>query len=104
MDTNSLDVYALDPVTLRWVNVEMTVAMDAYTRCVVGVRVTPTTKSLDVAATLFQAYRPAPAPDHWPKHAVWPEHGIPRAIFPEIEASTVQHMPCVTPRSCRKRS
>ena len=86
MDTNSLDVYALDPVTLRWVNVEMTVAMDAYTRCVVGVRVTPTTKSLDVAATLFQAYRPAPAPDHWPKHAVWPEHGIPRAIFPEIEA------------------
>ena len=59
MDTNSLDVYALDPVTLRWVNVEMTVAMDAYTRCIVGVRVTPTTKSLDVAATLFQAYRPA---------------------------------------------
>ena len=86
MDTNSLDVYALDPVTLRWVNVEMTVAMDAYTRCIVGVRVTPTTKSLDVAATLFQAYRPPPAPEHWPQHAVWPEHGVPRAIFPEVDA------------------
>ena len=86
MDTNSLDVYALDPVTLRWVNVEMTVAMDAYTRCIVGVRVTPTTKSLDVAATLFQAYRPPPAPEHWPEHAVWPEHGVPRAVFPEVDA------------------
>ena len=57
MDTNSLDVYALDPVTLKYVKVEVTAAMDAYTRCIVGLRVTPTTKSLDVAATLFQAFR-----------------------------------------------
>jgi transposase InsO family protein len=85
MDTNSLDVYALDPVTLRCVKVELTAAMDAYTRCVVGLRVTPTTKSLDVAATLFQAFRPLPAPAHWPDYAVWPEHGIPRAVFPDVD-------------------
>lgn len=86
MDTNCLDVFALDPVTLRWVSVEATVAMDAYTRCVVGLRVTPTTKSLDVAATLFQAFRPLPAPEYWPEHAVWPEHGIPRVVFPDGDA------------------
>ncbi|WP_253842855.1 helix-turn-helix domain-containing protein [Mycobacterium colombiense] len=86
MDTNSLDVYALDPLTLKWVNVEMTVAMDAYTRCITGVRVTPTTKSLDVASTLFQTFRPPRAPDDWPAHAVWPEHGVPRGIFPEVQA------------------
>jgi hypothetical protein len=32
MDTNCLDVYALDPIILRRVTVEATVAMDAYTR------------------------------------------------------------------------
>jgi transposase InsO family protein len=85
MDTNSLDVDALDPVTLRYIKVEITAAMDAYTRCIVGLRVTPTTKSLDVAATMFQAFRPLPAPKNWPDYAVWPEHGIPRAVFPDVE-------------------
>lgn len=36
MDTTRLDVFALDPVTLRWINSELTVAMDWYDRCVVG--------------------------------------------------------------------
>jgi len=77
MDTNSLDVYALDPVTLKCVKVELTAAMDAYTRCIVGLRVTPTTNSLDVAATMFQAFRPLPAPAHWPDYA-----GVARARHP----------------------
>lgn len=85
MDTNSLDVYALDPFTLQWVKAELTVAMDVYSRCITGVRVTPTTKSLDVAMTLYQTFRPNPAPAHWPDHAVWPEHGLPRAVFPDVD-------------------
>jgi transposase InsO family protein len=103
MDTNCLDVYALDPLTLRWVNVELTVAMDAYSHCVTGVRVMPTTKSMDVAATLFQSFRPLPAPDDWPDHAVWPEHGVPRAIFPEVMAlgdrSTAVSNPAIVPET-----
>lgn len=95
MDTNCLDVFALDPVTLRWVNVEMTVAMDAYTRCITGMRLTPTTTSLDVAATLFQTYRPLPAPEHWPPSAVWPEHGVPRAVFPDVDALSGAPAPTV---------
>jgi transposase InsO family protein len=86
MDTNSLDVFAMDPITLKWASVELTVAMDAYTRCITGLRVAPTTKSLEVAATLFQAFRPLPAPADWPEHAVWPEHGIPRVVFPDVDA------------------
>ncbi|MEU4233220.1 hypothetical protein AB0F17_53790 [Nonomuraea sp. NPDC026600] len=38
MDTTRLDVFALDPMTLKWVNCELTVAMDWYTRCIVGLR------------------------------------------------------------------
>ncbi|WP_433625737.1 helix-turn-helix domain-containing protein [Nocardia sp. CA-120079] len=87
MDTTRLDVFALDPVTLRWVQAELTVAMDWYTRCIVGVRITPvSTKSVDAAATLYQSFRPRPAGKDWPKHAVWPEHGIPRSVLVETDA------------------
>ena len=81
LDTTRLDVFALDPVTLRWVQAELTVGMDWYTRCPTGLRLTPvSTKSIDAAAVLFQAYRPRPADRRWPAHAVWPEHGLPRAV------------------------
>jgi hypothetical protein len=87
MDTTRLDVFALDPITLRWVQAELTVGMDWYTRCVTGIRVTPvSTKSVDAAAVLYQAYRPRRAGKDWPAHAVWPEHGIPRAVLIDKDA------------------
>ena len=87
MDTTRLDVFALDPITLRWVQAELTVGMDWYTRCVTGIRVTPvSTKSVDAAAVLYQAYRPRPAGKEWPAHAVWPEHGIPRSVLVDRDA------------------
>ncbi|SDM26244.1 Mu transposase, C-terminal [Lentzea albidocapillata subsp. violacea] len=87
MDTTRLDVFALDPVTLRWINSELTVAMDWYDRCVVGLRLTPvSTKSVDAASVLYQAFRPRPAGRDWPAHAVWPEHGIPRSVLLDADA------------------
>jgi transposase InsO family protein len=87
MDTTRLDVFALDPVTLRWINSELTVAMDWYDRCVVGLRLTPvSTKSVDAASVLYQAFRPRPAGRDWPAHAVWPEHGIPRSVLLDTTA------------------
>jgi transposase InsO family protein len=86
MDTTRLDVFALDPLTLRWVQAELTVGMDWYTRCVVGIRLTPvSTKSVDAAAVLYEAYRPRTAGRNWPAHAVWPEHGIPRSVLIDVE-------------------
>lgn len=87
MDTTRLDVFALDPITLRWVQAELTIAMDWYTRCVTGVRVTPvSTKSVDAASVLYQAYRPRPAGKGWPDQAVWPEHGVPRSVLIDVDA------------------
>lgn len=87
MDTTRLDVFALDPVTLRWMQAELTVAMDWYTRCIIGLRVTPvSTKAIDAAAVLYQAYRPQPVPESWPREAAWPEHGIPCGVLVEAEA------------------
>ncbi|MFJ4007667.1 hypothetical protein ACIPWL_30040 [Streptomyces sp. NPDC090023] len=86
MDTTRLDVFALDPVTLRWMQAELTIAMDWYTRCIIGLRVTPvSTKAIDAAAVLYQAYRPQLVPESWPREAAWPEHGIPRGVLVETE-------------------
>ena len=82
LDTTPLDVFALDPKTLEWVRVELTVAMDWYTRCVVALRLTPvSTKAVDAAALMYQIMRPRPACDSWPSYAVWPEHGMPHEIL-----------------------
>ena len=86
MDTTRLDVFAFDPFTLKWVNAELTVSMDWYDRCICGLRLTPvSTKAVDAAAVLYQSFRPRPAAAHWPRHAVWPEHGIPRTVLIDVE-------------------
>ena len=87
LDTTRLDVYAMDPATLRWVNLELTVALDAYSRCVIAFCLTPvSTKAVDAATVLYRCYRPRPAGKTWPDYAVWPEHGIPRCVLIDHEA------------------
>ncbi|PYC87507.1 integrase [Streptomyces tateyamensis] len=59
LDTNTLDVFAMEPVTCRWVQCELTIAMDLYDRCITGLRLTPvSTKAVDVAGVLFETVRP----------------------------------------------
>lgn len=87
MDTTRLDVFALDPVTLRWVQVELTVAMDWYTRCITGRLLTPvSTKSVDAAAVLYQCFRPRKARPDQPSSAAWPAHGLPRSVVIDTDS------------------
>ncbi|WJY42909.1 Mu transposase C-terminal domain-containing protein [Streptomyces sp. P9-2B-2] len=88
MDSTRLDVFAFDPITLKWVQAELSVGMDWYTRCITGIRITPvSTKAVDVSAVLFQSFRPRRAGRDWPRHAAWPEHGIPRAVLVDVDAA-----------------
>ncbi|MET7703612.1 hypothetical protein [Streptomyces sp. NPDC005485] len=78
LDTNCLDVFAMEPVTCRWVRCELTVAMDLYSRCITGLRLTPvSTKSTDVAGVLFETVRPRDAPDG---DEVLPYCGVPSTV------------------------
>ena len=87
MDTTALDVFAMDPHSLRWVGVQLTVGMDWYSRCITGLRLTPvSTKAIDAASVLYQSFRPMPAGRDWPADAVWPPHGVPRSVLLEREA------------------
>ncbi len=55
-DATRLDVFAMEPLTLRWVNLELTVALDLYSRCVIGLRLSPvSTKALDAGLILYEA-------------------------------------------------
>ena len=71
----------MEPVTLRWVQAELTIAMDLFTRCILGLRLTPVSaKSVDVASVLFEVLSPPEAPPEWPAEAAWPYHGVPGAL------------------------
>ncbi|HUY44207.1 MAG TPA: hypothetical protein VMV92_00555 [Streptosporangiaceae bacterium] len=81
LDTSRLDVFAMDPVTLRWVQAELTIAMDLYDRCVTGLRLTPvSTKAIDAAAVLFESVRPLPEPAAGWADIRPPYHGLPGQV------------------------
>lgn len=89
LDTTRLDVFAMEPVTLRWVQVELSIAMDLFTRCITGMRLSPvSTKSVDIAAVLFETIQPRRMPDHWPAEAAWPYHGLPAVVV--VDADRVE--------------
>ncbi|MGW2873529.1 integrase [Kitasatospora sp. NPDC001225] len=84
LDTNSLDVFAMEPVTCRWVRCELTVAMDLYSRCITGLRLTPvSTKSVDVAGVLFETVQPREAPAHGGEPL--PYCGVPSAVVVDAD-------------------
>jgi len=59
LDTTTLDVFAMDAVTLRWVGLELTIAVDLFSRCVVALRLSPvSTKAVDASLVLFEAISP----------------------------------------------
>ncbi len=88
LDTTRLDVFAMEPVTCRWVQAELTLAMDLYSRCITGLRLTPiSTKAVDVAAVLYETVRPrADDPGADPTDGLasgrepFPYHGTPSVV------------------------
>src|ERR1019366_8875628 len=82
LDTTRLDVFAMDPVTLRWVQCELTAGMDLYDRCITGLRLTPvSTKAVDAAAVLFESVRPLPEPAAGQADTRPPYHGLPGQVI-----------------------
>lgn len=79
LDTTPLDVFAIEPVTKTWVRVELTVAQDLYTRCILGLRLSPVAaKAADVANVLYQCVVPQPEPSD---DGTWPFHGVPGNVL-----------------------
>ena len=82
LDTTPLNVFAVAPVTGKWVCADLTVAIDLYSRCILGMRLTPgSTKSIDVSGVLAEAMQPFDAPTSWDATARWPYHGVPDTVL-----------------------
>lgn len=80
MDGYRLDVFAMEPVTNRWVNTELTVAMDLYDRGIRGIRLRPVAaKAADVASVLFQMMTPQTW-DTRPDSPIGPYSGVPENL------------------------
>ncbi len=76
MDSTPLDVFALEEGTGRWVSVELTVAIDLFSRCIVGLRLAPiSTDARDIADVLYQVVAP-PEEDA----DGFPYHGVPHNL------------------------
>ncbi|GGJ75173.1 integrase/transposase [Pilimelia anulata] len=90
LDTTRLDVFAMESLTCRWVQVELTAAMDLYTRCITGLRLTPvSTKAADVAGVLYESLRP----DHGGQAGGvrLPYHGVPETVLVDAAKVTDAH-------------
>lgn len=87
MDTHVLDVFALDAVTRQWLQCQVTVAQDLYTRAIVGLSVTPvSTKAVDVATVLFEVCHPGAIRGAVEPRTTWRYHGVPEHIVFTEEA------------------
>ncbi|MGI8808339.1 MAG: integrase [Acidimicrobiales bacterium] len=79
LDTTTLDVFAMESLTLRWVKLELTIALDLLTRCIVGLRLSPvSTKAVDAALVLYEAINPNTTT--LTGSGLVPYHGVPTVV------------------------
>lgn len=85
IDSTPLDVYAIDPDTLRWLPIQLTIGYDVYTRSIVGWRLTPvSTQAVDAALLLYEIVSPKLMRPGWPQSARWPYIGVPETLVVEL--------------------
>lgn len=97
LDTTPLDVFAMDAITLRWVRLELTVALDLCSRCIVALRLSPvSTKSVDASLVLYEAV----CPDSKARTSggILPYPGIPSRVF-IADSEPADGLPGVAPET-----
>jgi transposase InsO family protein len=98
IDTTALDVFAMDPVTLRWVGVELTIAVDLFSRCVVALRLSPvSTKAVDASLVLFEAV----SPDSKARTGggLLPYAGVPSTVLVAGDGRPAVGLPAIAPET-----
>jgi transposase InsO family protein len=105
IDTTPLDAFAMDPYTFMWVPVQLTIALDLYSRSIIAWRFTPqTTQGVDAAFLLFDLLRPKLMRLGWDESVRWAYAGIPENIIIETHGdpdkpSPLAALPFLNPQS-----
>lgn len=85
IDATPLDAFAIDPLSLEWVQVRLTIALDLYSGSIVAWRFTPgAEKAVDAALLLYDVLRPKAMRAGWPEHVRWPYVGVPEHVIVEL--------------------
>lgn len=91
IDTTRLDVHAIDPATGRWVNVDLTAAIDVFSRQIVAFRLTRhSTKGVDAAWLLYDALRPTPLMVGDDPAMKWRFVGVPESVVITSDTNRVE--------------
>jgi len=92
LDTQDLDVFAMEPVTCRWLPAQLTIAQDLFSRCILGLRLTPvSTKAVDVAGVLYEMVAPPQDPQPGREDDAACYHGVPeQMVFTEDAAGAAR--------------
>lgn len=86
LDTTPLDVFAMEPLTLRWVGLELTIAMDLFSRTICGLRLSAmSTKAVDAAVVLFETLNPASK--RTTGSGLLPYGGLPEVVVVDAETA-----------------
>ena len=80
LDTSPLDVFAMDPITLRWVGMQLTVALDLGSRSITGMRMSHmSANAIDAALVVYETLNPG-SRSHT-SSGLMPYGGMPDTIF-----------------------
>jgi len=94
LDTSDWDALVRDGLFGDPTTAKLTLAVDVYTRSIVGFRFTLTSdKSIDVAMVLRDVMMPMPMREGWDSDAEWPYPGVPASILAEGTGYTVAGKP-----------
>lgn len=84
IDSTPLDAFAMDPYTYKWVQLQLTIAIDIYSRSVMAWRFTPvSTKGVDAAFLLYDILRVKPLRPEWGEDLRWAYAGVPENLIIE---------------------
>jgi transposase InsO family protein len=90
LDTSPLDVFAMDPITLRWVGMQLTVALDLGTRNVTGLRLSHVSaNAVDAALVVYETLNPG-SRSHT-SSGLLPYGGLPDAIYVAQDDESCAH-------------
>lgn len=102
IDSTPLDAFAIDPVSYRWVSLQLTIAFDLFSRSIVAWRFTARDASrVDAALLLYDIITPKPMLPGWSENTKFSRRyvGIPEHLIVEVGAEDAAAVPIVNPET-----
>lgn len=102
IDSTPLDAFAIDPISYRWVSLQLTIAFDLFSRSIIAWRFTARDASrVDAALLLHDIITPKPMRPEWPEATKFSRCyvGLPEHLIVEVGAEDAAAVPIVNPET-----